>query len=86
MVASEVRGEPGSRVGVRIEFVPALPARGELHLRHECGEQLVVPTGHAHVELTLPEGPVALLLVVGGNRYERVLRIVDGMTTVVWRI
>lgn len=80
-----MRAELGARVGVRIEFVPALPEPGELHLWHECGEQRVVRTGRAQVELALPEGPAALTLVVGGKRSERALRIVSGMATVVWQ-
>lgn len=77
---------PAARVPVRIEFEPALRSPGELRYTHECGEQGTVPTACSAVELTLPAGPAALVLLADGRRHELVLRVGGAPQTVVWQL
>ena len=74
------------RVALRLEFEPPLLVPGELRCAHECGERRLVRTGCTSVALMLPEGPVALVLLANGRRYELALRVAATMEPVVWSL
>ena len=75
---------PPALLRMTIVFEPPLAEPAHLVVSHESGWRWrgeVAPSG---VELDLPPGPASLLLEVGEQLSERVVRVAPGMPTVVW--
>lgn len=75
---------------VAIVFEPALSKAGTLSVRHESGWVVELQAPPSGVDLAMPEGPASLLLVVGGQRFERTLKVAsrsDGSaSSCVWHL
>lgn len=71
---------------LRLHFEPPLPAPARLAWRHEAGIVGECTTACTGVDLSLPEGPVALMLHTAAGRREWVVRILGGESEVVWQL